>query len=72
MYTEKYKCGTGGKTSGNIGKLNKSHSSRNPVDIKCMFKHILKFLTAPTHEKSPKIPNFSIKIKQNPKFNPKF
>ena len=40
--------------------------------IKCMFKHILKFLTTPTHEKSPQILNFPVKIKQNPKFNPKF
>ena len=42
------------------------------VDIKCTFKHILKFLTTPTHEKSPKILNFPVKIKQNPKFSPKF
>ena len=42
------------------------------VDRKCMFWLILLFVLLTPREKSPKIPNFSIKIKQNPKFNPKF
>ena len=36
------------------------------VDIKCMFQHIFKIFLLTPHEKSPKIPNFSIKIKQKP------
>ena len=41
------------------------------VDIKCTFWLILKIFLFTPHEKSPKIHYFYVKIKQNPKFNPK-
>ena len=37
-----------------------------------MFEHISTNLSTPPHEKFSKIHYFYVKIKQNPKFNPKF
>ena len=57
---------SGGNVSENWKKF------KQKVDIKCTFWLIFKIFLFTPHEKSPKIHYFYVKIKQNPKFNPKF